>query len=587
MAEFVRFRSTATPVLVLLALQEFTVKRAMACSGRYDPPEAERGDIFCSNSGPPYPLGTICAHSCNNEEGFFRKSGDEVRTCQEGRVWDGDDLVCVAYETDPTVACAARTDPPANERGTFFCDNSGPPYPIGTVCTHSCDNLEGFFLLSGDTQRTCREGGSWHGEDVTCTEDDPCADGTDNCHDDAICTNTDNGFTCACNDGYGGDGLTCTDVDECAGGTDNCHADATCTNTPGAFTCDCYHGYDGDGVTCTDVDECAADTDNCHADATCTNTPGAFICACNAGYDGDGLTCTDVDECATGTDICHANATCTNTPGAFTCACNAGYDGDGVTCTDIDECTEGTENCHDQATCTNTAGSFICTCNDGYSGDGVNCTGVDECLSNPCANGGTCEDEVNGYTCTCAPGYVGDHCERATRLIPFDGNLGPIIGGLSFRRRREATSTHWSRVGNVTSLVYDADSGAEEQLVSFAARNLKDLGENDHLLGPLQSLTRDVDGFPTNYPATTTEAMPSLVQHFRNMLDSFDCGSDPGPNCGLKRGLDDVVKLDDHWYIVYRPAIEYDPGSTKRGIRFRILIVAWRGFRIFIRCFIY
>ncbi|CAH1257012.1 FBLN7 [Branchiostoma lanceolatum] len=381
MAEFVRTRSAATSVLVPLVLQEFTVKRAMACATRTDPPEAERGGIFCSNSGPPYPLGTICAHSCNNEEGFFRKSGDEGRTCQEGRVWDGDDLVCVAYETDPTVACAARTDPPANERGTLFCDNPGPPYPIGTVCTHSCDNLGGFFLLSGDTQRTCLEGGSWHGEDVTCTD-------------------------------------------------------------------------------------------------------------------------------------------------------------------------------------------------------------VDECASHPCENGATCMDGVNGYTCTCAAGYVGDHCEERTRLIPFDGNLGPIIGGLRFRRRREATSTHWSRVGDVTSLVYDADSGEEEQLVSFAAPNLEDLGENDHLLGPLQYLTQDVEGFPTNYPATTTEAMPSLVEDFDNMLDSFNC-SNNGPNCNLTRGQDDVVKLDDNWYIVYRPAIEYDPGSTKRGIRFRILIVAWRGFRIFIRCFIY
>ncbi|CAH1248578.1 CILP2 [Branchiostoma lanceolatum] len=57
----------------------------------------------------------------------------------------------------------------------------------------------------------------------------------------------------------------------------------------------------------------------------------------------------------------------------------------------------------------------------------------------------------------------------------------PLVHG-SRRRRQFVESTHWNRVGDVTSLVYDADSGAEEQLVSFAAPNLEDIGENEHLL---------------------------------------------------------------------------------------------------------
>ncbi|XP_078586403.1 uncharacterized protein LOC144868277 isoform X2 [Branchiostoma floridae x Branchiostoma japonicum] len=171
---------------------------------------------------------------------------------------------------------------------------------------------------------------------------------------------------------------------------------------------------------------------------------------------------------------------------------------------------------------------------------------------------------------------------RDVGLIPFGGRVGPITSGNGTRRRREAT--HWSRVGNVTSLVYDADSGGEEGLVAFAAPDLENLGEADYLEGPVGSLQADVAGF-NNYPATAAEATPSLVQDFDNMLARFDCSSG-GSNCDLTRGQDDVVQLDDHWYIVYRPAIEYDPGSMKRAIYFRILIVAWRGFRIFIRCFI-
>ena len=41
-----------------------------------------------------------------------------------------------------------------------------------------------------------------------------------------------------------------TDIDECVLGTDNCDDNATCTNTMGSFECECLPGYTGDGVTC-------------------------------------------------------------------------------------------------------------------------------------------------------------------------------------------------------------------------------------------------------------------------------------------------------------------------------------------------
>ena len=39
--------------------------------------------------------------------------------------------------------------------------------------------------------------------------EDECAAGTDNCSDNATCTDTDQSFLCVCNDGYSGDGITC------------------------------------------------------------------------------------------------------------------------------------------------------------------------------------------------------------------------------------------------------------------------------------------------------------------------------------------------------------------------------------------
>ncbi|WP_216627220.1 FG-GAP-like repeat-containing protein [Corallococcus exercitus] len=181
--------------------------------------------------------------------------------------------------------------------------------------------------------------------------------------------------TVPCCDGLTCQSGTCADVNECAAGTDNCDENATCTNTVGSFTCACNAGYEGDGVTCTDINECAAGTDNCNENATCTNTVGSFTCACNAGYEGDGVTCTDIDECAAGTDNCNENATCTNTVGSFTCACNAGYEGDGVTCTNIDECAASP--CLNGGTCIDGVGSYTCKCAPTYEGDNCQaCSGT-------------------------------------------------------------------------------------------------------------------------------------------------------------------------------------------------------------------
>lgn len=256
-----------------------------------------------------------------------------------------------------------------------------------------------------------------------CTDIDECMTQTDNCDENATCTNTIGSFTCECNAGWEGNGTTCTDIDECTEGTDNCDSLAACTNTPGSFTCECPSGYDGDGTTdgtgCTDIDECADETDDCVAGATCTNTDGGFTCACPDGFSGDGhmggTGCTDNDECATMADTCDENASCTNTNGGFTCACNDGYTGDGMTCSDIDECATGLHNCAANATCTNTPGSFTCECPPGYTGDGVTCKAPDTTDDND-DDGGCCSSSTH-------PGGAG-------LLALF------VIAGLRRRQRR-------------------------------------------------------------------------------------------------------------------------------------------------------
>ena len=40
------------------------------------------------------------------------------------------------------------------------------------------------------------------------------------------------------------------DIDECTANTDNCHVNAICTNTIGSYTCQCMTGYEGNGTHC-------------------------------------------------------------------------------------------------------------------------------------------------------------------------------------------------------------------------------------------------------------------------------------------------------------------------------------------------
>ena len=40
------------------------------------------------------------------------------------------------------------------------------------------------------------------------------------------------------------------DIDECTEDLDDCDPNAMCTNTNGSYTCACNEGYSGNGTTC-------------------------------------------------------------------------------------------------------------------------------------------------------------------------------------------------------------------------------------------------------------------------------------------------------------------------------------------------
>ncbi|WP_224367431.1 FG-GAP-like repeat-containing protein [Hyalangium versicolor] len=128
--------------------------------------------------------------------------------------------------------------------------------------------------------------------------------------------------TVPCCDGLTCQSGTCADVNECAAGTDNCNENATCTNTVGSFTCACNAGYEGDGVTCTNIDECAANP--CLNGGTCTDGVNSYTCACAPGFSGTNCE-TNIDECAA--NPCLNGGTCTDGINSYTCECAPTYEG--------------------------------------------------------------------------------------------------------------------------------------------------------------------------------------------------------------------------------------------------------------------
>ncbi|XP_075878317.1 signal peptide, CUB and EGF-like domain-containing protein 2 isoform X4 [Nelusetta ayraudi] len=198
---------------------------------------------------------------------------------------------------------------------------------------------------------------------------DPCAEGSDGCHIDAICQTTQGSYKCTCRTGFKGDGEHCEDIDECDleynGGCVH-----ECNNIPGNYRCTCYDGFNlaHDGHNCLDVDECKFNNGGCQH--TCVNAMGSYECRCKEGFflsdnqhtcihrSVEGLNCMNKEHgCA------HI---CKETPKV------------GVAC----ECRPGFELARNQRGCT-------LTCNHGNGG----------CQHN-------CEDTENGPICRCHPRYT-------------------------------------------------------------------------------------------------------------------------------------------------------------------------------------
>ncbi|XP_077972829.1 uncharacterized protein LOC120338513 [Styela clava] len=110
----------------------------------------------------------------------------------------------------------------------------------------------------------------------------------------------DGTYSCTCINGYedATETNSCQDVNECSTNNGGCHADAICTNNEGSFACACKSGYTGDGQTCNDTTQCTSvDSTLCGLHATCEDTPGSYSCTCDSGFLGDGAVCMETKLC--------------------------------------------------------------------------------------------------------------------------------------------------------------------------------------------------------------------------------------------------------------------------------------------------
>ncbi|XP_036836852.1 signal peptide, CUB and EGF-like domain-containing protein 2 isoform X7 [Oncorhynchus mykiss] len=275
---------------------------------------------------------------------------------------------------------------------------------------------------------------------------DACAEGSDGCHIDAICQNTQASYKCSCKVGFKGDGKHCEDIDDCDieynGGCVH-----ECNNIPGNYRCTCHDGFNlaHDGHNCLgkihfrlqDVDECVFNNGGCQY--TCVNTMGSYECSCKEGFflsdnqhtcihrSVEGLSCMNKEHgCA------HI---CKETPkGGVSCECRPGFELAKNQRGCILTCNHGNGGC--QHTCEDMEQGPICRCHVRYTlhPDGRSCVERDETttessdhnatsftevdkrvkrrlLMENCAvnNGGcdsTCKDTSTGVRCSCPVGFT-------------------------------------------------------------------------------------------------------------------------------------------------------------------------------------
>ncbi|XP_035672304.1 uncharacterized protein LOC118413196 [Branchiostoma floridae] len=142
---------------------------------------------------------------------------------------------------------------------------------------------------------------------------------------------------------------------------------------------------------------------------------------------------------------------------------------------------------------------------------------------------------------------------------------------------------HWYQTGNTTLLQYQGDPQDRPFAFTTPALDGKDAIP---IQSTLVNMSADIEGFPSQYPATTAEGMPDLVPDYTALLASLQA-----PGLRLTAGTDTVLELDQHFSIrSYSCSLEYNPGingRSGRGIRMRIIVVSENPYKVMVEIICY
>uniref|UniRef100_A0A8C5KVK2 Signal peptide, CUB and EGF-like domain-containing protein 2 n=1 Tax=Jaculus jaculus TaxID=51337 RepID=A0A8C5KVK2_JACJA len=308
------------------------------------------------------------------------------------------------------------------------------------------------------------------------------------------------------------------DVDECAQGLDDCHEDALCQNTAASYKCACKPGYQGEGKQCEDTDECENEL-NGGCVHECLNIPGNYRCACFDGFmlAHDGHNCLDVDECLENNGGCQH--TCVNVMGSYECRCKEGFFLSDNQHTCIHRSEEGLSCMNKDHGCSHICkevprGGVACECRPGFE---LAKNQRDCVLTCNHGNGGcqhSCEDTAEGPECGCHPQYKlhtdGRSClePESTALEVTESNATSVADGDKRVKRRLLMET--CAVNN---------GGCD--------RTCKDTSTGVHCSCPV-GFTLQLDG-KTCKDIDECQTRNGGCDHFcKNTVGSFDCSCKKG-----------------------------------------------------------
>uniref|UniRef100_A0A158RCP8 VWFA domain-containing protein n=1 Tax=Thelazia callipaeda TaxID=103827 RepID=A0A158RCP8_THECL len=280
-----------------------------------------------------------------------------------------------------------------------------------------------------------------------------CKENRHDCSANADCIDTAESFMCKCRDDFVDEspnigsrpGRICRPalVDECRLGKHDCHQNAVCQDLSQGYTCHCKLEFIDESPNRSSLPgrlciprptpppvECQIDgsASSCKQEfkEVCRLINNEPKCTCPINYNRDPITksCTVINECDfVQMNDCHPSAECIDEPHSYTCRCKPGFkdispsDKPGRVCQPyINECQfPHLNDCHQNAKCIDKEDGYECQCNQGYMDRQPQRPGrlckkmVDECLRselNSCDKNANCIDEEDGYRCECKDGFL-------------------------------------------------------------------------------------------------------------------------------------------------------------------------------------